>query len=121
MLVILTDEHILDTGSVCQGCLLANQQGQPRWREGKLGCGHSLGKGGSQQPNLYECQMGFTIANIEGLSELPKEQLRVELGGFSWDSEERIKAITNPQFSLDTITIMAEGFVALIVGFLGLG
>lgn len=66
MLVILTDEHILDTGSVCQGCLLANQQGQPRWREGKLGCGHSLGKGGSQQPNLYECQMGFTIANIEG-------------------------------------------------------
>jgi len=25
-----------------------------------------LGKGGSQQPNLYECQMGFTIANIEG-------------------------------------------------------
>jgi len=66
MLVILTDEHILDPGSVCQGCLLANQQGQPRWREGKLGCGHSLGKGGSQQPNLYECQMGFTIANIEG-------------------------------------------------------
>jgi hypothetical protein len=66
MLVILTDEHILSTHQVCQGCLLATGDGQPRWRGGKLGCGQSLGKAATHQPTLYECQMGFKIANIEG-------------------------------------------------------
>ena len=65
MLVILTDEHILSTQKVCQGCLLADSQGSPRWRQGKLGCGHSLHKQGNKQADLYECQMGFRVANIE--------------------------------------------------------
>ncbi len=65
MLVILTDEHILSTRQVCQGCLLATHEGQPRWRGGKLGCGQSLNPATGHQPALYECQMGFKIANIE--------------------------------------------------------
>ena len=78
MLVILTDEQILSPQKVCQSCLLADQSGLPRWRQGKLGCGHILRLGGALaklktdlcsntegEPELYECQMGFRIANIE--------------------------------------------------------
>lgn len=65
MLVILTDEHVLSTQQVCQGCLLATHEGQPRWQGGKLGCGHALGKATGHQLALYECQMGFKIANIQ--------------------------------------------------------
>jgi hypothetical protein len=65
MLVILTDEQILPTQKVCQGCLLANRQGSPRWRQGKLDCGHSLGRAAENQPILYECQMGFLVAHID--------------------------------------------------------
>lgn len=32
MLVILMDNQILASQQVCQGCLLADQSGQPRWR-----------------------------------------------------------------------------------------
>jgi hypothetical protein len=65
MLVILTEEQVLSPHQVCQGCLMATQQGFPRWHEGKLGCGRMLCQGGNQQPALYQCQMGFRIANIE--------------------------------------------------------
>ncbi|MGH2415615.1 MAG: hypothetical protein ACRDEA_18370 [Microcystaceae cyanobacterium] len=65
MLVILTDEQILSTQQVCQGCLLANHRGLPRWHQGKLGCGRALGKLGDNQPDLYKCQMGFTIVSIK--------------------------------------------------------
>ncbi|MBR8831532.1 MAG: hypothetical protein N5P05_003172 [Chroococcopsis gigantea SAG 12.99] len=64
MLVILTEEQVLSTHQVCQGCLLATHQGLPRWHHGKLGCGHALSKTASEQPALYECKMGFRIANI---------------------------------------------------------
>lgn len=66
MLVMLTEERVISTiAKVCQGCLLADRSGLPRWREGKLGCGHFLGKSDIDRPALYECQMGFRIANIE--------------------------------------------------------
>lgn len=65
MLVILQDEQILSPEKVCQGCLLANQKGFPRWNKGKLGCGHCLENLSDKQPKLYECQMGFRLANIE--------------------------------------------------------
>jgi hypothetical protein len=64
MLVILTDEQVLSPKQVCQGCLLANQSGLPRWQNGKLGCGQALGER-KNQPTLYECQMGFRVANID--------------------------------------------------------
>jgi hypothetical protein len=66
MLVILADEQVLSTEQVCPGCLLANCQGLPRWQQGKLGCGHFLGKGEQNQPALYQCQMGFKIAELDG-------------------------------------------------------
>lgn len=65
MLVILTDRQILSPHIVCQSCLLADQSGLPRWRGGKLCCGHALRKLTENQPDLYECQMGFRVANIE--------------------------------------------------------
>ncbi len=65
MLVILTDEQVISPTRVCEGCLLADRSGSPRWHHGKLGCGHYLGKENKTQPAIYECQMGFKLANIE--------------------------------------------------------
>lgn len=65
MLVILMDNQLISPQQVCQTCLLADQSGQPRWRGGRLGCGHAIRRASEQQPEQYECQMGFRIANIE--------------------------------------------------------
>ncbi|SKB11670.1 conserved hypothetical protein [Planktothrix sp. PCC 11201] len=65
MLVILMDNQILASQQVCQGCLLADQSGQPRWRGGQLSCGHLVRPSINNQPSQYECQMGFRIANIQ--------------------------------------------------------
>ena len=65
MLVILMDEQIFAPEQVCQSCLLANSSGQPRWRGGKLRCGQAIRTFTEQQPEQYECVMGFRIANIK--------------------------------------------------------
>lgn len=65
MLVIVENEQILSVEKICQGCLLANQNGLPRWHEGKLECGHDIGKLSKNQPTVYKCEMGFHLANIE--------------------------------------------------------
>lgn len=71
MLVIMTETQILSPQQVCQGCLLADHQGRPRWRHGKLGCalatcGHSGAECSDRAPaGYYECQMGFRLTNIE--------------------------------------------------------
>lgn len=65
MLVILQNEQVLSTDAICQSCLLASQSGTPRWNQGKLSCGHCLGKSTQKQVTIYECQMGFHLANIE--------------------------------------------------------
>ena len=65
MLVILQKEQILSTTKVCEQCLWANKTGKPRWRDGRLGCGHCLTESKSQSAPIYECQMGFHLANIE--------------------------------------------------------
>ena len=64
MLVILVEEQILSTQQVCQGCLLATQQGLPRWQGGRLGCGRMVCAAENNQPALYECRMGFRVAHI---------------------------------------------------------
>jgi hypothetical protein len=76
MLVVLTQEQILTPHKVCCGCLLADRSGLPRWRKGKLVCARALQemkmtpaeapRTTDQPPELYECQMGFRLANIEG-------------------------------------------------------
>lgn len=65
MLVILTDKQILNPKQVCQSCLLANEDGLPRWDRGKLSCGQQLHAIPERQPCLYQCQMGFKIASID--------------------------------------------------------
>jgi hypothetical protein len=65
MLVILMDDQILAPNLVCQSCLLADQSGQPRWRGSQLRCAQLRSKLTEQQPDQYECIMGFRIASIE--------------------------------------------------------
>jgi hypothetical protein len=65
MLVILIDNQLVSPQKVCPGCLLADQSGEPRWREGRLCCGHAVRKTMEQQPDQYECKMGFRVANVE--------------------------------------------------------
>jgi hypothetical protein len=65
MLVVLGEEQILSVKQICQGCLLADRSGSPRWRQGKLCCGHLLGRLEKSQPAIYECEMGFKIAEID--------------------------------------------------------
>ncbi|MFM7423492.1 MAG: hypothetical protein ACKO7W_00565 [Elainella sp.] len=64
MLVVLMDNQLLATEQICPTCLLADQSGQPRWRQGELRCGRALRKADQEQPDQYECQMGFRIAQI---------------------------------------------------------
>jgi hypothetical protein len=65
MLVILMDDQIISPQVVCQTCLMADHSGQPRWQGGQLRCGHAVRKLTENQPDQYECQMGFRIANIK--------------------------------------------------------
>jgi hypothetical protein len=65
MLVIIMENQLLPTQNVCQACLMADQSGQPRWQQGQLRCGRALNKLTAEQPEQYECQMGFRVANIE--------------------------------------------------------
>ncbi|HEY9752438.1 MAG TPA: hypothetical protein V6C46_05780 [Coleofasciculaceae cyanobacterium] len=65
MLVILMDNQLIAPEQICQTCLLASQAGQPRWSNGQLRCGHAIQKLAKQQPDQYECEMGFRVANIE--------------------------------------------------------
>lgn len=66
MLVILMEEQILAPQQVCQSCLLAARDGQPRWSEGQLRCGRTIRKTTAVgQPDLYQCLMGFRIVNID--------------------------------------------------------
>jgi hypothetical protein len=65
MLVVLMENQLLAPEQVCQTCLLASQSGQPRWNQGQLYCGRALQKSTAEQPDQYECQMGFRIANIQ--------------------------------------------------------
>jgi hypothetical protein len=59
------ENQLLAPQQICQSCLLADQSGQPRWQQGQLRCGRALQKLTHDQPDQYECQMGFRIAHIE--------------------------------------------------------
>lgn len=65
MLVILIQEQLIAPRKVCESCVLADRSGQPRFAQGKLRCGQAVSKITEQQPDWYECIMGFHIANIE--------------------------------------------------------
>lgn len=63
MLVVLLNDQVLPSESVCASCLMASQTGEPRLEEGKLGCARRLES--STDLTQYQCQMGFRLANIE--------------------------------------------------------
>jgi hypothetical protein len=65
MLVMLTDNQVIRPDTVCQNCLMADSGGHPRWKQGRLCCGHAVPKSGDKQPNQYECEMGFRLVNID--------------------------------------------------------
>ena len=64
MLVVMMNDQILSPNAVCQTCLMADRRGQPRFHHGRLTCGRSLAPQEHGQPQQYECQMGFKIADI---------------------------------------------------------
>ena len=68
MLVVILNDRIVAPERVCQACLLADRDGQPRWRQGKLYCGRvirDLNYCSEPQSNAYECQMGFKLVDLE--------------------------------------------------------
>jgi hypothetical protein len=65
MLVIVMDDQVLRTYQVCETCLLADRRGEPRWHRGKLDCGHAIAPIVAEQPQQFECVMGFRVANID--------------------------------------------------------
>jgi hypothetical protein len=68
MLVMLTNNQLFSPHVVCQSCLLADHYGQPRWHQGQLSCGRQVYGVSEQQPQQYQCQMGFRIAEIANCS-----------------------------------------------------
>ncbi len=65
MLVIFTNEQIMPPEKICGGCLLASSDGLPRWHQSKLSCGKSVGQFPDSGSDIYECEMGFKIANLK--------------------------------------------------------
>lgn len=66
MLVAIVGDRIIAPQLVCQSCLLADRDGQPRWRAGQLCCGRTVRTDEPQPSCTYECQMGFRLVEIEG-------------------------------------------------------
>lgn len=68
MLVVRMKEQLLQPSMVCQGCLMANHKGLPRWQRGQLRCGRLIEAAGEASERKrfteYECAMGFRLANI---------------------------------------------------------
>jgi hypothetical protein len=68
MLVVIIDNQIIVPKQVCQACVLADRDGQPRWRQGKLCCGQVVRNNfnccNESQSDAYECQMGFRLVDI---------------------------------------------------------
>lgn len=67
MLVILTEDQLLSPQVVCQSCVLADRQGQPRWHRDRLYCGCLLDQASNNEPQTkqYRCQMGFRVAEVD--------------------------------------------------------
>ncbi|MGD1904117.1 MAG: hypothetical protein ACFB9N_17970 [Geitlerinemataceae cyanobacterium] len=64
MLTIVMDDRLLSPCQVCATCCLADSDGQPRWRADKLDCGRAIAPQSAEQPQQFECVMGFRVAHI---------------------------------------------------------
>lgn len=66
MLVMICESSIIAPHQVCQGCLMADHSGEPRWKDGQLRCGHAIAQNqGSRSAPRYECDMGFQLADVQ--------------------------------------------------------
>ena len=65
MLAIVMENRILAPCTVCETCCLADSSGQPRWHGNKLDCGRAIVPRSAEQPQQFECVMGFRVANID--------------------------------------------------------
>lgn len=64
MLVVIAERQILSPQQICQGCLMSDKQGLPRWRNSRLACGKIKPQSTGQQAKIYQCQMGFKVTWI---------------------------------------------------------
>lgn len=64
MLVMVLNEQIIPTQPICETCLWADQMGQPRWNGDRLRCGKALHKFAEQQPDQFQCAMGFRVMHV---------------------------------------------------------
>ncbi|MDJ0592240.1 MAG: hypothetical protein QNJ72_19990 [Pleurocapsa sp. MO_226.B13] len=62
---MIADEQIFSARQVCQNCLMADRSGLPRWHGNQLGCGKALQKHTPSQAQIYKCQMGFNVAQVD--------------------------------------------------------
>jgi hypothetical protein len=64
MLVMMVSDRLVPVQQVCQNCLMASQDGQPRWEGGQLRCGQLRLPQSPQQPDQFDCQMGFRVIQV---------------------------------------------------------
>ncbi|MEL6440118.1 MAG: hypothetical protein AAFQ80_12785 [Cyanobacteria bacterium J06621_8] len=64
MVVMLADEQIFPAHKVCQGCLMSDRHGLPRWHENQLKCGKIIPQAIPRQCKVYQCLMGFKVTQV---------------------------------------------------------
>lgn len=64
MLVMMMGEQLVPAQQVCQNCLMASRDGQPRWESGQLRCGRAIASALPQQPDQFDCKMGFRVIQV---------------------------------------------------------
>jgi hypothetical protein len=64
MLMVAMGDRLIPSQRVCQNCLMASQAGEPRWADGALRCGRAVVVESPQQPDQFDCQMGFRVIKL---------------------------------------------------------
>lgn len=64
MLVMIVGDRLVPVKQVCQNCVMASRDGQPRWDSGQLRCGQAIASLMPQQPDQFDCQMGFRVVQV---------------------------------------------------------
>ena len=64
MLVMIVGDRLVPVQQVCQNCVMASRDGQPRWDSGQLRCGQAIVSSKPQQPDQFDCEMGFRVVQV---------------------------------------------------------
>jgi hypothetical protein len=57
-------DRLVPVQQVCQNCLMASRDGQPRWEGGQLRCGQAIMPQSPLQADQFDCQMGFRVIQV---------------------------------------------------------